>query len=442
MSVHSLSPGNQARDPATPLVRLDGRRRFQLIEGFGGALTQSCVANIEKLSADERHELIEQAFSPERGALSYLRVPVGATDFSTTNYTYADDAKLGLAGFSISHDQPTLDLLKEILVVNPRLQIMLSVWSPPRWMKDNDRYDAGHIKPQDLDLYAQYFVKTILAYEANGLKVHAMTVLNEPHFPEPISMWNSTQMTPQGEEDFVINHLRPALRAAGLSPLVYVNDHNFEYAPDYVTILKSASMRASIAGLAFHCYYGTLAQATALQTEFPGIQLLNTECTATLGNHDADDFAWWIDNQAVASQNAGFSGSVGWNFCLDQNGRPINRDQSWIPLLGLNVDKICKDCRGMVTIDQASTPPKLVFNPEYQALSLMARAEDPGAYRIRAEISGPDWIDATAAMNPDGSYGVVIENKGSAPENVQVQDESCQTIHVSIAARGAVSLRW
>jgi O-glycosyl hydrolase len=128
---------------------------------------------------------------------------------------------------------------------------------------------------------------------------------------------------------------------------------------------------------------------------------------------------------------------------LDQAGRPINKDQSLIPFFGLNIDMICKNCRGMVTIDQNTSPRKFIFNPEYMALSLMARVEDPGSQRIGLEISGPSsGVNATAVQNPDGSYGVVVENQSSLSQTIQVQSGLCQTIQVRVPAHGASSFRW
>jgi glucosylceramidase len=443
MTLSSVPVGSQALDPTLPQIRMDPSKRYQTIDGFGGALTQSCVTNLMKLPKDERRALLSQMFSPLQGGLSYLRVPVGATDFSTNNYTYADDPKKGLAGFSMSRDQNTLDILNEIVAINPRTQIMLSVWSPPKWMKDSNSYDAGHLKAEDYDLYAQYFIKTLQAYEALGLHVRSMTVANEPHFTSSYSKWNSMQMTPQNESDFVLNDLAPDLKAAGLSPQVYLNDHNYEYVPQYAKVLENSRLRRSIKGLAFHCYGGSLDQAAQLQEKYPEIATMNTECTGTLGSNVEGDFSWWIEHQGISAQNEGFSGDIGWNLCLDQAGRPINKDQSLIPFFGLNIDMICKNCRGMVTIDQNTSPRKFIFNPEYMALSLMARVEDPGSQRIGLEISGPSsGVNATAVQNPDGSYGVVVENQSSLSQTIQVQSGLCQTIQVRVPAHGASSFRW
>jgi glucosylceramidase len=443
MTLSSVPVGSQAFDPALPQIKMDPSKRYQTIDGFGGALTQSCVTNLMKLPKDERKALLAQMFSPLQGGLSYLRVPVGATDFSTKNYTYADDPKKGLAGFSISRDQNTLDILKDIVAINPQAQIMLSVWSPPKWMKDSHSYDAGHLKPEDYDLYAQYFIKTIQAYETQGLHVSSMTVANEPHFTSSYSKWNSMQMTPQNESDFVLNNLAPDLKAAGLSPQVYLNDHNYEYVLQYTKVLENSRLRQSITGLAFHCYGGTLDQAKGLQEKYPEIATMNTECTGSLGSKADGDFSWWIEHQGIAAQNKGFSGDIGWNLCLDQAGRPINQDQSLIPFFGLNIDMICKNCRGMVTIVQNTSPKKFIFNPEYMALSLMSRVEDPGSQRIGLEISGSSsGINATAVQNQDGSYGMVVENQSALVQTIQVQTALCQTIEVQVPAHGASSFRW
>ena len=84
--------------------------------------------------------------------LGFLRVPMGASDFSAHGvpYTY-DDVPAGhkdptLAHFSIAHDRAyIIPALRQARALNPSLRLLANPWSPPAWMKANDRLDnEGH----------------------------------------------------------------------------------------------------------------------------------------------------------------------------------------------------------------------------------------------------------------------------------------------------------
>ena len=111
---------------------------------------------------------------------------------------------------------------------------MGSPWSPPTWMKTNNNSIGGSLKPECYGAYAKYFVKYIQAMQAEGIRIDAITVQNEPLHPGN----NPSLLMPAAEQaEFIKNHLgpafqaararhqdhhlRPQLRPAGLSDLAY-----------------------------------------------------------------------------------------------------------------------------------------------------------------------------------------------------------------------------
>src|SRR6185436_2576357 len=84
---------------------------YQRLEGVGAAMTDSSAWLIHtKLTEDQRKTLMANLFTrtDDGIGLSYLRLPLGASDFALNSYTY-DDLPQGqtdptLAHFSISHD--------------------------------------------------------------------------------------------------------------------------------------------------------------------------------------------------------------------------------------------------------------------------------------------------------------------------------------------------
>ncbi len=73
-------------------IIVDVTRVDQEMAGFGAALTDSAAWVLASyLAADAREALLQELFSPSAGiGLSYLRVPVGASDFALYHYTYDD----------------------------------------------------------------------------------------------------------------------------------------------------------------------------------------------------------------------------------------------------------------------------------------------------------------------------------------------------------------
>lgn len=125
--------------------------KYQQMDGFGASLTDSSAWLITNtLNTSQRGELLNNLFNPTTGiGLSFLRQPMGASDFSNSgNYSY-DDMPAGqadptLAHFSIAHDQAyMIPLLKQIKTLNPALKIMATPWSPPGWMKTTNSMIGG-----------------------------------------------------------------------------------------------------------------------------------------------------------------------------------------------------------------------------------------------------------------------------------------------------------
>src|SRR5262249_18522505 len=149
-------------------IDVDETQLYQVIEGFGASLTDSSAWLIYNTAA--RNAIMQQLFDPIAGiGLSYIRQPIGASDFSLARYSF-DDIPAGqtdptLAAFSINHDRAyILPLLRQSLSLNPHLKVMGTPWSPPGWMKTSGSMVGGSLNVSAYGAYAQYLVKFIQAY--------------------------------------------------------------------------------------------------------------------------------------------------------------------------------------------------------------------------------------------------------------------------------------
>ena len=74
-----------------PSVWVDPQRRFQQIEGFGGAFTEAAAVTWQGLNPDRRAALLRDYFDPQHGhGYTFCRVHMNSCDFALGNYAHAD----------------------------------------------------------------------------------------------------------------------------------------------------------------------------------------------------------------------------------------------------------------------------------------------------------------------------------------------------------------
>ena len=160
----------------TNRVYVDETQRYQQVEGFGAAFTDTTGYILNELaSGSARTNAMLNLFSRDGSGigLSFMRIPMGASDLARSQYSY-DDLPAGqtdtnLASFSIAHDQADIiPLILQARQINPQLKLMANPWSPPGWMKTSGSMVGGSLLPSMYGPFANYFVRFIQAYQAAG----------------------------------------------------------------------------------------------------------------------------------------------------------------------------------------------------------------------------------------------------------------------------------
>ncbi|MCC4093497.1 MAG: glycosyl hydrolase, partial [Bifidobacterium breve] len=108
--------------------------------------------------------------------MSMLRNPMGASDYARDVYSYDDmpDGKRddSMEHFSIARDERNvIPLIHEAKRLNPDLEVVMSPWSAPAWMKTNGSMKAGSLREDCRETYARYFVQCLRAYRSHGIEV-------------------------------------------------------------------------------------------------------------------------------------------------------------------------------------------------------------------------------------------------------------------------------
>src|SRR5690606_41085268 len=104
------------------------------------------------------------------------------------------------------------------------------------------------LQPQYYGTYAQYFVKYLLAMEAEGIPVDAITIQNEPLHPGNNP---SMLMLAEQQAEFIRDHLGPAFVGADLTTKIVVWDHNCDNPQYPITVLSDSDAYPYIDGSAF-----------------------------------------------------------------------------------------------------------------------------------------------------------------------------------------------
>ncbi|MGV3704875.1 MAG: glycoside hydrolase family 30 protein [Arcticibacter sp.] len=423
-------------------ITLNPTQTFQSMDGFGAAITGSTCFNLMKMSQADRTRFLKETFSETEGmGQSYVRIAIGCSDFSLSEYTCWDTP--GIENFGLQNEEKSyiIPVLKEILAINPQLKILGSPWTPPRWMKVNNLKDlqpfnswtSGQLNPAHYQDYGTYFVKWIQAMSGNGIKIYAITPQNEP-----LNRANSASLYMSWEEQqaFVKTALGPKLKTAGLDTKIYVFDHNYNYDDiasqnDYpARIYEDPAAAAYIAGAAFHNYGGDKAELADIHNKRPEKELIFTE--TSIGT--------WNDGQNLATRLMEDMKEVGlgtinnwsravivWNLMLDTERGP-NRAGG------------CQTCYGAV--DLAKSDYKTIKkNSHYYVIGHLSAVVKPGAVRIGTSGYSAEGVTYSAFKNPDNTYALVLLNNTNDIKKITLSDGS-KHFSYDVPSKSIVSYRW
>ena len=160
--------------------------------------------------------------------------------------------------------------------MNPDLFLFSSPWSPPGWMKFNNSMLGGSMRNHYLGVYAQYFLKFLQGYAAEGVPIQAVTSQNEVDTDQdgrmPACSW------PQEYEiHFVSSHLGPLLESSGMPTKIWILDHNYNLWGRVVCSLEDEKLRRYCNSVAWHGYVGTPDMMSKVQDAYPEVQMHWTE---------------------------------------------------------------------------------------------------------------------------------------------------------------------
>lgn len=418
--------------------------KYQTIEGFGAAMTESSAYLLSAMAKEKRQAFLNDFFGKEGNSYKYIRTHMDSCDFSLSEYQAVENPieDLDFTTFSIERDRKyIIPVIKEAIKSNNEwngepICVLLSPWSPPYQWKTvpkklkNDaavygdsgqgkaeaekpsRNHGGSLKPEYYEAWARYLVKYVSAYLKEGIPVTMMTMQNESI---AATNWDSCVWTAKEQKKFLIENLYPEFKKAGLLDKVgiFIWDHNKERMLEWSLDLIDEETRSMIVGIAFHWYSGDHFEAVQMTHElFPEKTLMLSECCVLhkpglssffeekygypkkkTSFHAEEDDARAYAHDIIGNLNAGMNRWIDWNFCVDENGGPRHVAG------GFGAGTVVKDGN-------------YVHNMTHYYIGQFTRYIKPGAKRIGFSRCD-DKVELTAVENQDGSVVMVLLNRGA-----------------------------
>ncbi|MDD3078634.1 MAG: glycoside hydrolase family 30 beta sandwich domain-containing protein [Paludibacter sp.] len=403
-------------------VTLKPTATYQTMDGFGFALTEGSAEVISSLTSVQQNNLLTELFDKTNGlGISVLRISIGASDLSSSDYSYDEvSGDTGLTSFSMAGPDLTylVPILKKILKINPDVKILATPWTAPRWMKTNKAWIGGKLSSTYYETYSKYFVAYLNAMKNQGINLWAITVQNEPEngTAEP-----SMLMTYAEQISFINNNLGPELAGSGFSAVkIIAYDHNCGNTTYPIAVCNNSSY---VDGAAFHLYSGDISALTTVKNATGKNVYFTEQYTASTGSFSGD-FAWHF-------QNVLFGASLNWaKVILEWN---LANNSS----IGPHTPGGCNTCQGAVTVNNSTS---YNYNLSYYLIGQFSKFVKPDAIRIGTTTAGTNVL-STAFQNTDGTIVTLVYNTKSSSQTIKIVSGT-QSFIYTLPAATVASFVW
>lgn len=391
---------------------------YQTFEGFGGAITESAGYIYGQMNKEQKKQMLEEYFAPDQMGYRMVRIPIDSCDFSLGHYEASgDENDKGFENFQLERVEknifPLLDDAQKVYGGN--LEIMLTPWSPPAYMKSNgDRNHGGELKQEYKRTWADYICRYVKEFRKRGYLIKRISLQNEP---KAVQTWDSCVYTGQQEKEFLRDYMWPALQENGLSDIeVFIWDHNKERAYERACEIIDEKTDPMVAGIAFHWYSGDHFEALGMIREkYPDKKLILSEACIEYSKFASDDYlknAQKYAHDMIGNMNHGMNAFYDWNILLDETGGP---------------NHVGNFCDAPFLYDTEKK--ELIRRNTADYLWHFTHFIKPGAVRIGVSCYS-DELEAAAFLNPDRQIAVVLLNRTGHEirVNVRLENEMAETL--------------
>lgn len=389
--------------PEMCLVKAYPQRTRQEIVGFGAALTEASASVFAQMPPDAQDQFLQMTFGAQGSAYNLCRLHLQSCDFSLGSYAYMKKKRdKELKTFDMSRDReltiPFIKCCQEAARAAGRdMDFVAAPWSPPAFMKNTHLMAlGGKLRKKYAPMWAAVIAHATSEYAREGISISRVSVQNEPMARQT---WESCLYSAEEEAVFAVEHLRPALDAAGLQHVqIMVWDHNKDNLLERVDeTLAYPGADEAVGAVAFHWYSGDHFEelAEAVRTH-PGKDFLFTEgCVeySRFAESNQEQKAEHYAHDMIGNFNAGACGFVDWNVLLNEEGGP---------------NHVGNFCEAPLMYDRESQ--QLIVNRSHHYIQHFSRFVQRGA-RVFLTSSFSDSLQCVGFVNPGGQRVMVVLNK-------------------------------
>ena len=376
---------------ANVTVNVDYTNQRQTVEGFGASVTW--VANdLDAFSPAKQSQILELLYDTTKpgAGLSWVRVGSFLCDYNPSP---------GVFDWNFWGIQSGMRWLQRVNTSYGVNKYVVSTWSPPAWMKDNNScINGGHVRSQFYPDLAALKIQWLQNAKAQlGFEAQVESVQNEPDHRAGYDSceWTTTEMN-----TFVINHLKPALTSSGLISKLMAPEvsfySNFDNAWGF-PLLNDANMRAAVNIVATHGYGRTdnFATSCASCTQY-NKPIWQTEDSNLDGRYNGsiDEGMTWSTDIFKAMNSGRFSAWFYW----------------WVMTLQ-------NDNQGLLNVnpstDSVQIPKRLYVVGQF------SRFIRPGSVML-SSTSSDATLQVTAVRPATGNVAIVLANTGKTSHTVTV----------------------
>ncbi|KAF9412639.1 hypothetical protein HW555_008908 [Spodoptera exigua] len=415
------------------VLRVYPSTRYQVIEGFGGSVTDAAAINWRSLSEATQETFIQTYFGP--GGLEYnmIRVPIAGCDFSEYPYTYAEtpwnDATL--SNFSLSHHDFFLKLpmiKRAQSVATDEIKVTASTWSPPVWMKTNEAITGfAQLKREYYQAFADYHLRFIEEYDRFGVKIWAITTTNEPiNGIVPFVQFNSLGWFPHQLGRWLADNLGPTIKNSRYNEtkILAIDDQRY-LLPVYLAGMELAAPESIdyMDGVAVH-WYGNFFPPQILTDTRARFYLPTEACEGSMPwNLDKVILGSWrragtYVKSIIQDLNNHVVGWIDWNLCLNPIGGP-----NWVDNFVDSPILVYKD------------RDEFIKQPMFYAMGHFSKFIPRGSRRVRVSRRSILSVENVAVRKPNGNLVIVLQNRRRRLMKVEIRISSSRYIDILMEPR-------
>lgn len=429
------------------VIELDGKEKGMPFRAWGTTFNELDWDAFNLLTRKQQDELMHNLFGKD-GDLHFThgRISMNANDYARAWYSCSEvNGDFGLKYFNIEHDkQNIIPLAKAAQHYCPELQLFMSPWSPPAWMKINNEYcvlsnkyntqdprkdyllytkpedmgkeescEGSKLNPDEMKLlgdrngvfprrlalqdyfiqdarylqsYADMFCRFIELYKEQGLPITKVMYQNEAYSytPYPGCAW-----TAEGTLRFNNEYLAPTLQKKHPEVELWIGTFNTNRL-DYVEkILDDKTLQSNVKGVGTQ--WECRNNLPEMRKRYPNLRFMMSESECGDGSMDwkAGEHTFFLLSDNLGN---GCDEYYNWNFILTDNGMST---WGWTQ-------------NALVQVDSKTRQPR--YTAEYYAYKHFSHFIQPGAEMVG--YAGREYSNTPIVVyrKTNGKYIVVAGN--------------------------------